>query len=243
MLGDRGRARAPGARRRARGWPRRARRTSVNVRPWPARHSRASSACDRVQRGAGTRRPDRASSRSRSTATRGRAGGRRRSSRRRSGWCRQTCDGAWPGVSTTRPRAEVGVDDDAGHAASRSGSTSARDPAAAVARRLPTTRAAARPARRSGARPRSGARARSSGSLEAARMCAWRGASTARSRWRRRRSPPGRSGRSARACRRAAARRSGCRPTCAIARSSCASEPGSCRPQSNSTTPSPAATA
>ena len=60
-----------------------------------------------------------------------------------------------------------------------------------------------------------------------------------------RRAPPrpARSGRRARACRRAAARPRARSPTCSSARSRSRSEPGSCMPQSTSTIPSPAASA
>ena len=73
---------------------------SVNGRAWPASASRASSRST-TSASPGTRRPGRACSRRRSTARRGRSGGRRRSAARCSGWCRHTCDGAWPGVSIT----------------------------------------------------------------------------------------------------------------------------------------------
>ena len=157
---------------------------------------------------AGTRRPGRACSRSRSRARRGRAGGRRRSAARRSGWYRQTCDGAWPGVSMHLPGAEVGLDLDARGSRSRSGSTMRAMPTPGRCARLGVARAAAPRARRSAraiSRRRCERRAR--GPRPRAVMCCVvrvhpqlaAGAVDDRR-------APGRSGRSARACRRAAAR-------------------------------------
>ena len=107
------------------------------------------------------------------------------------------------------PGAEVGLDLDAGQR-SRSGSTMPAMPIALAAARLAVARAAAPRARRSGARPRCGARAPRRGPCAARVMCSWLGcihSSQPGALDDRRR--PGRSGRSARACRRAAARARG----------------------------------
>ena len=130
-------------------------RTSVNGRPWPGRHRRASSGST-SSRQRGTRRPGPASGRSRRRARRGRAGGRRRSAAgaragagrrarargrasRTPARCRGRSRPRRPGTSVA-----VGLD----HVAR----CPSRSPA-----RAPRRPAAARRARRSGARPRAAA--------------------------------------------------------------------------------------
>ena len=115
--------------------------------------------------------------------------------------------------------------------------------ALAPARLCPARAAAPRAARRSGARSRCAARAPPRGPRPGGSRARGSGASTARSPRARRSSRPARSGRCARACRRAGARARGAgRPGPARARGA-RSEPGSCIPQSTSTIPSPAASA
>ena len=175
-VGERGAHRRRGARRRARGWPRRGRATSVNGRPWPASASRASSALDAVERRPGTRRPGRACSRRRSTARRGRAGGRRRSAA-----------GARAGAGR-RARARGRASRPPARRRGRSRPSTPGDEVAVgrrARRRCPLpTRAAARPsaaaappARRSGGRPRRGGRASASGSSSLACRCPCAGCS------------------------------------------------------------------
>ena len=165
------------------------------------------------------------------------------SSRRRSGWCRTTCDGAWPGVSCTCHGAEVGLDDRRRGRRSRAGLERAAHAGAVAPAAPPPTPAAAPRARRSGARPRSGARARPRGrrrrgEVLVARVDPQLAAGPLPGSRR-----PGRSGRCARGCRRAAGRaRAAARPARARARGGASSRARAC-PQSTSTIPSPAASA
>ena len=178
---------------------------------------------------AGTRRPGRASSRSRSRARPGRAGGRRDSSRPRSGWYRTTCEGAWPGVSWTC-QAPRSVSTSTPGTSSRSGSTTLGDAEPWPRALLGLAAQRLEPARRSGAPPRCAARARARGPAPRASCARGAGASTARSRRARRSAPPARSGRSARGCRPAAARpRAAGRPGRARARAGAARPARGCR--------------
>ena len=96
-------------------------------------------------------------------------------SSRRSGWCRTTCEGAWPGRLVHLPGAEVGLDLDA-RAAGRGRARAARAmPVSCACARARPSAAAAPPARRSGGRPRSAAASAASGSPARAVRCSWRG--------------------------------------------------------------------
>ena len=137
------------------------------------------------------------------------------------------------------PGAEIGVDPTPRAARGRARSRR-RSPIRAS--RVPRRSAAAAPrGRRSDARPQGGGRARR-GICGPRFMCSSFGCITARSRCAARSSRPGRSGRSARGCRRPGARPRGAGHTC-TAPVQGSSDPGWCIPVSNSTTPSPAATA
>ena len=235
------RARRRGARRRARGWPRCGRATSVNGRPWPASASRASSASTRSSESRNSPTGSGVWPSSKYSETRPSRWSPEISSRR-SGWCRQTCEGAWPGVSTTcqSPRSVATVTPGT---RSRSDVSSPEMP---VARRRAAARpsaAAAPPARRAGARPRRGGRS----SARASRR--WRAGARAPGAARPRAPVRSRIAGawpqwSTCACVQTTSRTcSSRRPAWSSARSRWAIEPGSCIPVSTSTTPSPEASA
>ena len=163
-------------------------------------------------------------------------------SSRRAGWCRHTCEGAWPGVKITShgPRSVSTVTPGT---SSRSGSIEPVMPVPDAAAGARPSAAAAPRARRSGGRPRAGGPAPASKSSAVRRGACRRGGSTAARPCARGSAPPGRSGPRARACTRSAARPRARRPACSSARSRCAIEPGSCIPVSTSTIPEPAASA
>ena len=210
-------------------------------RPWPDRHSRASSASTR-RASAGTRRPGRACSRSRSRARRGRAGGRRRSAAAaRAGTGRRAT--ARGRASRARSQAPRSVSISTPGSRSRSGSTIARDAEGLPARAPRRSGAAAPRARRSGARPRCAARAPRSGSSTArghVRVVGVHPQLAAGALDDRRRLAVV-VGVRVRADEQAHVLEP--QADLSSARSRWASEPGSCMPVSNSTIPSPAATA
>ena len=213
--------------------------TSTNGLPWPGQREPGVQRVDQVQGARGTRRSDRASSRSRSTARSVRARGRRRSAAAaRPGTGRRATARARASRSAVHTPRSVSIVDP-GHERAV-GLDHPRDPRGDVLRPLGVRAPAPPRARRSGARSRAVAPAPPPG--RSARRDAVRrgwGASTSRTRRGRRSSPPDPSGRCGHACRRAAGRaprpgRPGPRPARARA-----SEPGSCIPVSTRTIPDP----
>ena len=173
--------------------------TSANVRPWPGRQSRGAVRLDRVERA--QELADRVGRVAVVVVERDAPEQvvAARSAARRSGWKRQTCDGAWPGVSSTShaPRSlRTSTPGSSGRSASTGPAMPARRPRAAPL---------------SHSRERLGRHAGRAGDLDAllehglgvlaprASRARGSGASTPRSPSARRSSPPARSGRCARA--------------------------------------------